>query len=50
MFIIKQRVGFLGVLILVLFLQGCGQKGPLFSPQNSDKKEEVAKNPGMNTQ
>jgi len=40
----KQSVGFLSVLFLVLCLQACGQKGPLFLPQDNDKKEETAKN------
>ncbi|VAW85741.1 hypothetical protein MNBD_GAMMA16-88 [hydrothermal vent metagenome] len=44
MLAIKHSAGFIGVLILIVCLQACGQKGPLFLPQDDSKEEQNATN------
>jgi len=40
MLVIKHGARFIGVLVLVLCLQACGQKGPLFLPPDDSKEEQ----------
>lgn len=38
MLLAQSRLGFIGMLILVLSLQACGQKGSLYLPQDDEEQ------------
>ncbi|NOY73234.1 MAG: lipoprotein [Gammaproteobacteria bacterium] len=43
MLLTQSKPGFIGMLILVLSLQACGQKGPLYLPED-DEEQSITEN------